>query len=85
MDFAFSSHALERMQHRGIDKKMVESILQDPLQIIIQDTIAIHQSIIQQTGKNYLCRIFVDTEKSTAIIVTVYKTSQIHKYYEGEI
>ena len=40
------------------------------------------QRRIKENGKEYLIRIFVDTDRTPAEVVTGYKTSKIDKYWE---
>jgi hypothetical protein len=79
MDFEFSKHALEQMELRGISKDIVKKILVKPEQIRNEDGNKVYQSMV----KEYLIRIFVNEKKNPKLIITVYKTSKIKKYYEG--
>ncbi len=46
----------------------------------------IYQSLFdEQKGKPFLIRVFVNIKKSPNLIITVYKTSKISKYYESKI
>ena len=71
------------MQLRGIRKSIVKDILTKPDQIKEEKGNKIYQSIVSE-GK-YLIRIFVDTDTEPNVVITVYKTSKISKYYEGKI
>lgn len=81
MNFEFSKHALEQMELRGIPKDTVKKILAHPEQIRDEEDEKVYQSIVD----NYLIRIFVNDKKNPKLIITVYKTSKIRKYYEGKI
>lgn len=81
MNFEFSKHALEQMELRGIPKDVVKKILAHPEQIRDEEGEKVYQSIVD----NYLIRIFVNDKKNPKLIITVYKTSKIKKYYEGKI
>lgn len=83
MNFKFSNHALEEMERRKIPISIVEAVLQDPQQILQQnEEITIYQSQLDfGTAKIYLIRVFINTTRNPAIIVTVYRTSQIQKYW----
>jgi len=84
MKHIFSKHALEQMELRGIDRKTVEKILAKPQQTIIEKGKKIVQSTTPFKAKpKHLIRIFVNTEKNPNVVITVYKTSKIDKYYEG--
>ena len=83
MNFEFSKHALEQMELRKISKNVVEKILSKPEQIKDEEGKKVYQSIAEN-GK-YLIRIFVNDKKNPNLVITVYKTSKIRKYYEGKI
>lgn len=83
MNFEFSKHALEQMELRGIPKAVVEKILTNPVQVRDEDGNKVYQSITED--RKYLIRIFVNDKKNPKLIITVYKTSKIRKYYEGKI
>lgn len=83
MDFKFSNHAVEEIERRKIPISFVEAVLKYPQQILEQSKdITIYQSQLDfDTGKFYLIRVFINTTLDPAIIVTVYRTSQIQKYW----
>ena len=68
---------------REIPKSTVEKILINPEQIKNVEGKKVYQSIVE--NGNYLIRIFVNHKKNPKVIVTVYKTSKISKYYEDKI
>jgi len=65
---------------REIDKGVTDEILLHPHHIITNDELVVYQSVINEKGKNYLIRIFVNLQKQQPLVVTVYKTSKIEKY-----
>ncbi|UZQ55801.1 DUF4258 domain-containing protein [Trichothermofontia sichuanensis B231] len=85
MDFKFSSHALEEMEKRKVPISFVEAVLENPQQTLQQDEeITIYQSQMDfGTGKLYLLRVFINTTIEPAIFITVYRTSQIKKYWRN--
>ena len=83
LDFKFSKHALEQMELRGIFKETVRKVLLTPDHIKTEDGKKVYQSILED-GRS-LIRIFVNYKKDPKVIITVYKTSKIKKYYEGQI
>lgn len=83
MKFVFSNHALTQMKLRQITKSMVEKILEKPEQIIKENGHKVYQSVVLIEKKKYLIRIFVSHKKSPHVIITVYRTSKINKYYES--
>lgn len=85
MNYIFSQHALEQMKERGISKETVENILTKPDQITAYEDLTIFQRLEKGDISVFLIRVFVNMGKSPNVIVTVYKTSKIYKYYEGKI
>ena len=85
MLFDISKHAEAQMKLRGIEKETVLEILNNPDQIINSDGKMIYQAIISEIDKQFLMRIFVNHLKIPKLVITVYKTSKITKYYEGNL
>ena len=86
MDYQFSQHALEQMSIREISEKVDDDILSYPGQTVEQDSLIIYQSIVSDTKfQPCLIRVFVNAGKIPPMIVTVYRTSKIEKYYEDKI
>lgn len=83
MEYRFSSHALEEITKRQIPIELVEETLQNPQQILEQDEqIQIYQSKFTfNTNKTYLLRIFINIQVDPKVIVTIYRTSKISKYW----
>ncbi|MFM6975725.1 MAG: DUF4258 domain-containing protein [Sphingobacteriaceae bacterium] len=79
---AFSKHALGQIQLRGIDIQKVMAILEDPSQRIQEDGLTVFQGLITENGRPMLLRIFVNLLKQPPLVVTVYKTSKIYKYWQ---
>jgi hypothetical protein len=85
MNFRFSNHALEEMEKRKVPLSFVEAVLENPQQTFQQDEeITIYQSQIDfGTGRLYLLRVFINITIDPAVIVTVYRTSQIKKHWRN--
>jgi len=86
MDIIFSKHALEQMIRRGIGRETVLMVVSMPDQTIADeddDAIIIYQSLIKENNQMFLLRVFVNTEKQPNVVVTLYKTTKISKYYES--
>ena len=83
LDFKLSMHAREEMQRRNIPPGVVESVLNHPQQILsIQAGKKIYQSKVDfGTGKEYLVRIVMNDAVAPPIVVTLYRTSKIDKYW----
>jgi hypothetical protein len=88
MDVLISKHAHEQMLRRGINRETVLKVVSFPDQTMAdkeEPSKIIYQSIINENDKMFLLRVFVNIDKQPNIIVTVYKTTKISKYYEVEI
>ncbi|MHB8883268.1 MAG: DUF4258 domain-containing protein [Thermodesulfovibrionales bacterium] len=83
MKYEISKHAREEMERRVISVQIVETILQNPQQIVDEyGNKKAFQSIIDiGTGKDYLVRVIVNDTIAPAKVVTVYRTSKISKYW----
>ena len=81
MTAAFSTHALERMTQRGIDRETVQSVLDNPDNLVPENGLNVYQRVLPDAGgKAYLYRVFVNEQKLPPLVVTVYRTSNIRKY-----
>ncbi len=71
------------MNRREIPENLVQTILQNPGQIVDEyGNMKAYQSIIGSgTGKNYLIRVIENDTVEPEKVVTVYKTSKIKKYW----
>lgn len=90
MTFVLSNHVLERASERGISLEIIDDILTNPDQILDDESgeegQKVYQSIVSFTNSEaYLVRVFVNVNKSSPVVKSVYRTTKISKYYEGEI
>ena len=88
MDIIFSKHAYEQLIKRHINHETVLSVVSQPDQMIEDDedpAIVICQSLIKEDKQMFLLRVFVNKDIQPNVIVTLYKTTKISKYYEGKI
>ncbi|MBP0040293.1 MAG: DUF4258 domain-containing protein [Roseofilum sp. SBFL] len=85
MNFQFSNHALEEIQKRNIPMVLIEAVLWSPQQTLKQsEDITIYQSQLDfGTGKLYLLRVFINITVDPQLVVTVYRTSKIQKYWRN--
>ena len=83
LDFNLSQHAEEELVRRRIPRIFLDEVLQHPAQIVGQHGLEkVYQSRLDfGDGKIYLVRVIVDDTVSPAIVVTVYRTSKIKKYW----
>ncbi len=81
MKYKLSKHAIERAERRSLSLSLVDEVVSNPDSIIIRDNcVNVFQKIINDGKNNYLYRVFVNICKKPALIITVYKTSNIKKY-----
>lgn len=83
-DYLITSHAAFEMQRRGIDESIVRRTLAAPEQRhAVRPGRDVLQSRFVFGDKTYLVRIFVDTDRTPAEVVTVYLTSRVTKYWRA--
>ncbi|MGK5094669.1 DUF4258 domain-containing protein [Deltaproteobacteria bacterium TL4] len=82
MKIHFSDHAKEQMVDRGISVEMVLEVIENPEQKYNQELDeTVCQAKINFDEKLYLLRVFVNFIKHPPIVISVYRTSKIHKYW----
>jgi hypothetical protein len=83
MNFIFSNHALQELQRRGLQQNMVESVLNNPQQIIAEkEGRKAYQSQVDfGGGKIYWVRVIVADNLDPAVVITAYRTSKITRYW----
>jgi hypothetical protein len=83
--FVFSSHVLEEMARRGISQEIVMAAVTDPEQIVPgRNQRRIYQSRFNFGAERlYLVRVIVDETLDPAVVITVYRTSKIDKYWRN--
>jgi len=83
MKYRISKHASNEMMRRGISFEIVEEILENPGQVVMEyNEKKAYQVILEfESGKRYLVRVIVDDSVDPLVVVTVYRTSKISKYW----
>lgn len=83
--FTLSHHARQEMDRRRIPLNLLESVLQHPQQIVPErEGKKAYQSQLDfGDGKLFLLRAIVNDEVDPVLIVTVYRTSKIAKYWRA--
>ncbi|MBE9059173.1 DUF4258 domain-containing protein [Sphaerospermopsis sp. LEGE 08334] len=83
MTYKISRHAQIEMERRQISLSSVESVLDNPQQIIIErEGRKVYQSKVDfGNGKIFLLRIIVADDIDPKVVITVYRTSKIEKYW----
>jgi len=81
MNFILSLHAQQQMASRQIPAELVQSVLEHPEQIVEEKGIKVYQSMVEISGQTRLLRVFANDSTLPVIVVTVYSTTQIRKYW----
>jgi len=83
MKFRLSNHAREEMERRGIPLALVESVLDSPQQVVIEKSgkEGYQSQIDFGDGRIFLLRVIVAYDVDPPVVVTVYRTSKIEKYW----
>ena len=82
MTFRISAHARREMLRRGISELWVRNITENPGQIVpVREGKKAYQSLKALKGKTYLVRVIVADDEDPCVVVTVYLTSKIGKYW----
>jgi mRNA-degrading endonuclease RelE of RelBE toxin-antitoxin system len=85
MEYNFSRHAQTEMERRKISVDLVESVLDNPQQVISEkEGRKAYQSKIDVGGRAFLLRVIVVDDVEPVVVITVYKTSKIDKYWRAE-
>jgi hypothetical protein len=86
-EYRVTDHAKVEMRRRQIDERDVAGVLAEPEQ---REVVRTGREVFQsrkETGdppRTYLLRVFVDTDRRPPVVVTIYRTSNIAKYWRAE-
>ncbi|HEY3908383.1 MAG TPA: hypothetical protein VGM07_00665 [Stellaceae bacterium] len=81
-DYEITPHAAFEMVRRQIAQSIVHGVLAAPQQrYAVGPGRDVLQSKLLFDGKIYLVRVFIDFDRTPAEVVTVYRTSQILRYW----
>lgn len=80
--FELSLHAIEQMKIRGVSEEIIFEVLENPDKIDFEsEGQLIYQKVVLFDGlKQYLVRVFVNSDKIPNLVKTVYRTSKLSKY-----
>jgi len=85
MNYVLSSHATAEMARRAIPLTLVESVLTTPDQKVPEHgNVVCYQSTVIIDGKRYLLRVMMNETVDPPMVVTVYRTSKIDKYWSTQ-
>ena len=66
--------------------EIVMEVIDNTENMVLEEETVIHQSIVNfENEGEYLVRVFVNIIKQPSVIITVYKTSKLDKYYESKV
>jgi hypothetical protein len=83
MEFKLSNHAKQEMELRSISLEKLQRVLENPQQFFpIPGGKKIFQSkVCFENDKIYLIRAVVNDQVDPVMVITVYRTSKIDKYW----
>ncbi len=81
MNYILTKHAQEKLIERKIPTTLVQSVLESPEQVIEEGEMNVYQSRVEIGGRTQLLRVMVNDRTNPTIVITVYPTSQINKYW----
>ncbi|OKH39598.1 hypothetical protein NIES2119_04785 [[Phormidium ambiguum] IAM M-71] len=83
MNYILSKHARTEIERRGIPISLVESVLANPQQIVSEkEGRKAYQSQVDfGGGRRFLLRVIVADDVQPMVVITVYRTSRIEKYW----
>jgi len=82
-NFTYSRHAQEEMVRRGLPQALVDAVLSSPQQVLPEQNgrVAYQSQVDFGGGTIFLLRAIVVDTVDPAVVVTVYRTSKISKYW----
>ena len=80
-----SAHAEDELIIRNIPRKLLEKTLNEPQHVIASgESRVIHQSKVLIDGRYFLLRVVTAHATDAPVVVTVYRTTKIRKYWKAE-
>ena len=85
--YKLTDHAKEEIARRQIPINMLEEVINMPYKITAESSNRkCYQSIFTfPSSKKYLIRAIIKENVGELVVITVYKTSKIGKYIQGEV
>ena len=82
IDYTVTDHAASEIGRRGLKRETVDQVLKNPEQKFdVRPGRVVLQSRIQESGREFLIRVFVDVDRRPAEVVTAYRTTKVVKYW----
>lgn len=86
-DWVLTTHALRPLERRSIALEIVKVVLEAPGQRVpVRPGREVLQRkvLLGEPPREYVVRVFVDLDRVPAQVVTVYRTSQVAKYWRSD-
>lgn len=83
MNFILTKHAQNEIRKRRISIELVRLVLENPEQVVEERVLNVYQSLIEIGGKTWLLRVVANDRTNPVIVVTVYSTTQIKRYWRN--
>ena len=84
IDYTITDHADFAIGRRGLKRETIDRVLKNPEQRFdVRLGRVVLQSRIQESGEEFLIRVFVDADRRPAEVVTAYRTTKIGKYWRA--
>ncbi len=84
IDYTITDHADFEIGRRGLKRETIDRVLKNPEQRFdVRLGRVVLQSRIQESGEEFLIRVFVDADRRPAEVVTAYRTTKIGKYWRA--
>ncbi len=84
IDYTITDHADFEISRPGLKRETIDRVLKNPEQRFdVRLSRVVLQSRIQESGKEFLIRVFVDADRRPAEVVTAYRTTKIGKYWRA--
>jgi hypothetical protein len=83
MRYKLSRHAEQELERRGISMSQLKSVLHHPQQVIPdkKNRLVYQSQVDRGDGKMVLIRVIVVERADDVLVVTVYRTTRIQKYW----
>lgn len=84
MAIVLTSHARRQARRRGIDEMTVRSVAESPEQVLARPGgREVRQSRVRFAEGEYLVRLVMERSAGVDLVITVYRTSKLDKYWEN--
>lgn len=84
MSYILTKHAQDQLAERNIPMSLVQSVLERPEQMVEERGMNVYQSRVEIAGRTQLLRVIVNDRMNPIVVITVYPTSQINKYWRKD-